>query len=292
MLLSYPIERRRGRFLETCSCTVRPALHIGIQLNPQTVGFASECLQATETRFLTSRKTKNSSSHLFSLRDGVFTAIEDVRSDHLLRLASTSEILWFDERSASRPLFGYKHGRQFDRSLSIQTVNLASAYQRSQANVLPCSLYPSLAPLTFLTTRRNGLVTVYDVSASHNNLLQINGAPHGLPNALNRNGTNIAQVVLQHPLHCKKDSTTLFRMNERGSIDAMDMNFIVDDDNSLLSECHRLDVRWSNDIRDMQRRAAELIPEVGPFDAQDIDEIDLQPVYDSMYCPPLIFGLS
>jgi hypothetical protein len=42
----------------------------------------------------------------------------------------------------------------------------------------------------------------------------------------------------------------------------------------------------------MQRRATELIPELDPLDAQDIDDVDLQAVHESMYCPPISFGLS
>jgi hypothetical protein len=72
----------------------------------------------------------------------------------------------------------------------------------------------------------------------------------------------------------------------------MDMGFTVEDDNNPVSESPRLDVRWSKDIRDMQRRATELIPELDPFDVQDIDDIDLQPIYESMCCPPIFSGLS
>jgi hypothetical protein len=67
-----------------------------------------------------------SGSDVFSARSDVITSIERPGNDHIFRLVSTSEIVWIDERSPQKPLLGYMHGRQFDRSLSILTVDLPS----------------------------------------------------------------------------------------------------------------------------------------------------------------------
>jgi hypothetical protein len=75
---------------------------------------------------LTSGKTNTSALDLLSVEEGMLTSVESARSDHVFRFVSTSEVLWVDERCLRKPLLGYRHGRNFDRSLGIQTVDLMS----------------------------------------------------------------------------------------------------------------------------------------------------------------------
>jgi hypothetical protein len=53
----------------------------------------------------------------------VFTAIEDVQQENLLRLCSTDDILWMDLRCPGKPLLAYAHGREYDQYLMTTTVN-------------------------------------------------------------------------------------------------------------------------------------------------------------------------
>jgi hypothetical protein len=73
-------------------------------------------------------KMNNSCLDLFSVQNDTVTCIERPGRDHIFRLASTSEILWIDERFPRRPLLAYIHGRQFDRSLGLLTIDLPSEY--------------------------------------------------------------------------------------------------------------------------------------------------------------------
>lgn len=71
-------------------------------------------------------QTDSTNLNLFSVqRPGeVLTAIESGHADHMVRLTSTTEIIWVDDRVPRKPLLGYKHGRQFDRTLETHTILL------------------------------------------------------------------------------------------------------------------------------------------------------------------------
>lgn len=64
-------------------------------------------------------------NNVLSLSAGkhVFTAIEDVQQENLLRLCSTSDIVWLDLRFPGKPLLSYAHGREYDQYLTTTTVN-------------------------------------------------------------------------------------------------------------------------------------------------------------------------
>jgi hypothetical protein len=87
-----------------------------------------------------SEKMEDSCLDLLSLTDDVITAIERPRADHILRLVSSSEVFWIDERSPQKPLLGYMHGRQYDRSLGVLTADLPSSSTPSRESkpVSPC----------------------------------------------------------------------------------------------------------------------------------------------------------
>jgi len=63
---------------------------------------------------------------LFSATGDVITSVEGQQTDNLVRLCSTTEVLWIDGRFTRSPLLAYKHGRSFDRTLETRTVLLPS----------------------------------------------------------------------------------------------------------------------------------------------------------------------
>ena len=68
----------------------------------------------------------NSFLNLFSLDSfyNKFTSLEDEGPDGIIRLCATDQILWVDKRHPNKPLLGLKHGRNFDPTLQIQTIQL------------------------------------------------------------------------------------------------------------------------------------------------------------------------
>jgi hypothetical protein len=49
------------------------------------------------------------------------------QGDSLIRLASTSEIIWLDERYNRRPVLAFKHHREYDRTLQAFVVEYDSS---------------------------------------------------------------------------------------------------------------------------------------------------------------------
>ncbi|KAJ3527966.1 hypothetical protein NM688_g8056 [Phlebia brevispora] len=84
---------------------------------------------------------------------------ENMDADYIVRATSTDRLFWMDVRYQQRPLLAIKHGHRSDRTLRTNTVIF------------------NKDPLTFLTSDRHGLVTVYDVS-EQGNLLHLNKTPY------------------------------------------------------------------------------------------------------------------
>lgn len=54
----------------------------------------------------------------------VLTSVEGPSIDNLIRLASTEELTWIDQRFTLRPVFGVKHARAWDRTLRVHSLML------------------------------------------------------------------------------------------------------------------------------------------------------------------------
>lgn len=53
----------------------------------------------------------------------MLTSVEDDDGSNAIRVCSTREILWIDKRFPGKPLLGYRHGRNRDRTLRTHTSN-------------------------------------------------------------------------------------------------------------------------------------------------------------------------
>lgn len=53
----------------------------------------------------------------------MLTSVEDDDGSNVIRFCSTREILWIDKRFPGKPLLGYRHGRNWDRTLGTQTLD-------------------------------------------------------------------------------------------------------------------------------------------------------------------------
>ncbi|KAG5220910.1 60S ribosomal protein [Salix suchowensis] len=78
-------------------------------------------------------------SQCFNLdqKDELIASIEAVSSDNIIRLVTTKELVWLDTRfPGRRPLLAYKHGRQYDRTLSTQTITMQGRWRSRLGDVL------------------------------------------------------------------------------------------------------------------------------------------------------------
>ncbi|KAJ7592797.1 hypothetical protein C8J56DRAFT_856230 [Mycena floridula] len=206
---------------------------------------------STELQHLDLRTQKPTSLFSTSLSQDIITSIEDQWDDHIVRLASTRHLIWIDQRVPDKPLLTYQHRRQFDRSLETRTIIIDSS------------------PVTLLMSRKNSLVTVYDVSPSQQGLVQFNSAPYcfsGPPH------------VPYAGLACFQPSgtsdTSLFTLSERGGIHRIDLGI------SSISP-QRLD--WTSDVKNLDSSASKLRPDFGTLGDQERTIENFSPIYDKIY---------
>ncbi|KAF8892511.1 hypothetical protein BD779DRAFT_1436750 [Infundibulicybe gibba] len=188
----------------------------------------------------------------------LLTAIEDEQSDNITRLCSTHQILWIDKRMSGKPLLGYKHGRQFDRSLRTSTLQLRSS-------------------LSLLSSSKNNLITVYDVSRSEGNLLHLQMPPYCLY-LDNTFGPSQPGRALWQPSG-RDVAPCLLRLSDRGSVYRFDLF-------SPYGNGKTMDVEWTPEIKALDLHARSLRPATGSFSAREYSEADFQPLYQKLFRKP------
>ncbi|KDQ61038.1 hypothetical protein JAAARDRAFT_204806 [Jaapia argillacea MUCL 33604] len=216
---------------------------------------------------------KGSSSLVYSIENKpgeLITAIESAIEDELVRVTTTSEILWLDERFRKRPLLAYKHGRQFDRTLQTRTISV------------------SRTPLTFLTSRKNGLVTIYDVCADDGSArVHSNCRPYVLPPITLPDVANSGYTIFRHPLDRSQKNATLMQYSSGGGVYKMDLELVSDPPLQAgqpdFGEMGLEEPEWSPEL--LRLKAMEDQANVGPLGAQEFSEVDLRPVYERLFFP-------
>ena len=209
-----------------------------------------------------------------------------------MRLVSTQEVLWFDERNPQKPLLAVKHGRELDTTLRIQTFGLTSCERPSPSDVYTVfTLYT--ASLTLLTSRLNSLVAVYDVGRSEGDLVRMYGSPYALPPVTRPDGPHLGHAVFQeHSLSGAKRISVL-QLSERGSVSVLDLDHLCEDDVYIDPEMVPRRADWAPDIKALEPADATT-GDLGPLAGRAHSIVDLQPAYQRMCVPifaPLLLTL-
>jgi hypothetical protein len=143
------------------------------------------------------------------------------------------------------------------------------------------SIFVGTAPSTLLTSCRNALVTVYDVSRSDDHLIHVNNPPYPLPSVLGCNEMHAGHVLVRHPSYPNNTQVGLFRLCERGSIHHVTLRNPVEDEDISATTDHCKNYEWSEDVEELQRQSVRLRPYVGPSGARYFTEVNLRAVYES-----------
>ncbi|KAI0723995.1 hypothetical protein C8T65DRAFT_628157, partial [Cerioporus squamosus] len=198
-----------------------------------------------------------------SVVDFRLTFIDSPDDTHTVRLTSTDEILWLDDRNTRRPMFAVKHGREFDISLAART----------------CVLTKS--PLTFLTSRRNSLVTVYDVSRT-DRLVQMRSAPCVLPPIVKPDGAHGGYALLPPTLFGSKH-LSVFQLSERGGVSVLHLDHLpVDAVPDATSEAPRR-TQWPASLEEVAQQADMMRASQGALAGRAHSVTDLHPVYQKLF---------
>ncbi|KAF9500436.1 hypothetical protein BDN71DRAFT_1462559, partial [Pleurotus eryngii] len=198
-------------------------------------------------------------------KDELIASIEAVSSDNIIRLVTTKELVWLDTRfPGRRPLLAYKHGRQYDRTLSTQTITMQGR------------------PYTFLLSQNTSLVTVYDVSRSKDQRIQVNRRPYCLASNGAHGAPYSGQLFLNHPYQDSGKGTSLFRLCHNGVLHRVDVNLDVQDGDHD-SEMYSPKVRWRDDVAALDVQSRSLRSDPGPLGAHDKSVVNLRETYKVIF---------
>ncbi|KIJ16780.1 hypothetical protein PAXINDRAFT_98585 [Paxillus involutus ATCC 200175] len=213
-------------------------------------------------------RSTGATADVFSLNhtDAMVTSFECPMHDYLSRVTTTSEVIWLDNRFRRRPLMSFKHQRSFDRTLRVLTADLSSG------------------SLSLLMSRRNDLVTVYDVNRGTDSLMHCNSTPacfpHDGPTLTSYNG----HALVVSP---SRTEFMLLRLRQRGSIHRQDIRVVGPDEDELPDiQEDRATHHWNDDVQRLDKLATELRPDFGPVAMRHYTEVDFRGAYQKIFAMP------
>ena len=124
--------------------------------------------------------------------------------------------------------------------------------------------------LTFLTTRKNALTTIYDVSQSSEDLIKLNSLPSGLTP---QNGTYPRH--LGQKIFLRDKTIGLARLSERGSVQYTELLSNVDVEHEV---SYAVDL--SSEALELAASSANARADIGPRGLREFAQIDAHLIYD------------
>lgn len=142
-----------------------------------------------------------------------------------------------------------------------------------------------VAPHTFLMSRKNSMMTVYDVSRSGDGLIRSNIPPYSLPPISGNYIRSTGHVIFQHPSESNDIGTAMYQLTERGSIHCRYFDFPPGGQVNADREIYE----WSTDVQSLARKA-NIGRDVGLLGSRSSSEVNLRHAYQSKwvsrYLPP------
>ncbi|KAJ6627504.1 hypothetical protein B0H10DRAFT_1994910 [Mycena sp. CBHHK59/15] len=194
-------------------------------------------------------RTEHSSSDLYlAIPNEVLTSVEDYKPDQMIRVCTTNQVIWIDRRNTAKPLLAFTHGRAFDRSLEAKTISVDNGH------------------LTTLSSRKNGLLTIYDISRSQDSLPYVRTSPQWIQKG---------HSFFCHPMDVQESPINFLRLSEVGSIRAYPL---------AASDVGEISFSWSEDVQRLDSQSAQLREDpVGSLGSHDLAVVDMSPAYDFVF---------
>ncbi|KAJ6539023.1 hypothetical protein B0H19DRAFT_1176767 [Mycena capillaripes] len=201
-------------------------------------------------------RTEDSSLDIYSaISNEVLTSVEDYQADEMLRLCSTNQVIWIDRRNTAKPLLAVKHGRTFDRSLDVKSFAIENSH------------------LTTLSSRKNGLLTVYDISRSSGTMACVQTPPYCFTTSAD-GGVQTGHSFLRHPLEQQYSPINYFRLSETGSIHAFQLS---------TGDVGEASFDWSGDVQRLHAQSAFLREEISLLGSHEPTTVDMFPAYEHIF---------
>lgn len=192
-------------------------------------------------------------------------------------VVTTEGIYWFDERYPGKPVLGIKHYRDFDRTLDARTVILQSSPEVDSQ------------PVTFLSSKRTGLVAVYDISRGEDDLVHMNAPSRCLPSITPHGGLSIAGWNLfKHPL-MDPSHLDVLHLSSRGDINRLHVRFHSGEELDPSASDRSQGFIWNDDVKELAG-ANLTVKGSNRLDERKSLTVDLGPAYQGGVSPFVMFG--
>ncbi|KAJ7774188.1 RNA polymerase I-specific transcription-initiation factor-domain-containing protein [Mycena maculata] len=197
-------------------------------------------------------RTADSSLDLYTaVSNEVLTSVEDYQADGMIRLSTTNQVVWLDRRNTAKPLLAFRHNRAFDQSLEVKTIAMGNGH------------------LTTLSSRKTGLLTIYDILRSQGSMAYVQTPPYCL--TAGNGPVQKGHTFFRHPSAQPDSPATLFRLSEVGSIRAFQLS-TTDVGEPLFS--------WSEDLQRLNAESEHLREDVS---SQEPTTTDMSPAYNHIF---------
>ena len=198
---------------------------------------------------------------------------------HLSDVVTTEGIYWFDGRYPGKPVLGIKHYRDFDRTLEARTTLLRRSHEVDSH------------PVTFLTSKITGLVSVYDVSRGEDDLVHMNAPSHCLPSITPHGGLPLAGWNLfQHPL-MDPSHLDILHLSSRGDVNRMHARYYSDEETDSSTSDPSQGFIWNDDVKALAS-ANLTIASSDRLTERESLTVDLAPAYQGGVLSVVMFGMT
>ncbi|KAA1469469.1 hypothetical protein DENSPDRAFT_835097 [Dentipellis sp. KUC8613] len=192
------------------------------------------------------------------------TCIEYAQVDGLLRIVTTSEVIWINPRFPGKPLIACKHNRDFDRTLRTDT------------------LAGQFGSLTILSSLKNDLLTLYNVNRnSDDSPLHLNASPYCL-SPFKSEEPHMGLYFLDSSPDPSQRNISLFQMSNRRAIFQSHLSFSPEgqsgEDDPIPAR-----LAWDTTVQEFESKNQKLREAIGPLGSRDANEIDLRLAYERLF---------
>jgi hypothetical protein len=130
-------------------------------------------------------------------------------------------------------------------------------------------------PITFLTSRQNGLVNVYDVSRTADQLVHVHNPPYALPSSLGFHGRHRGFAYFRDPIHFDEPCVNFFQLGLSGDVHTR--RYCPSEGSTK----HSLVVEWSGEVTRLNSKASSLQPTLTLASLRESTQVDLHLAYKS-----------
>lgn len=133
---------------------------------------------------------------------------------------------------------------------------------------------PCADPITFLTSDKNALVTVYDVSSDDDTFIHLNATPYMLNQGAPSTKRRIGRDIVKYP---SQSRAMILELLHNGSIHCTELRSSLSGPLNDTGPASPVICEWSPAVKEISERAAVSV--LGPLGGRNMSEVDLEPPY-------------